>query len=159
MSITQDIPSGDTRRDSPDAALDGWLCFAVYGAEHAFTQFYRPILGQLGLTYPQCLVMMLLWAEDDRSIRDIGGALHLKSSTLTPLIKRLEEAGLVTRLRDRHDERVVRVQLTEAGHELRRELPDIPAQVRSALSMNEAEVAETIETLLRIQSRLRAASP
>ena len=100
-------------------AVDDMLCFAAYSANLAFHRFYKPLLDRIGLTYPQFLVMMALWANDHQSVGGIGDSLGLDSSTLTPLIKRLEAGGFVTRERDAQDERQVRVTLTPAGLDLR----------------------------------------
>lgn len=97
------------------------LCFALYSANHAMQAAYKPMLDSAGLTYPQFLVLTLLWAEDNQVMSRIGAALHLESNTLTPMLKRMEAAGLVTRNRDPEDERQVRLTLTEAGHALRQE--------------------------------------
>lgn len=98
--------------------LDDQLCFALYAASRAVTRAYAPMLGELGLTYPQFLVMMALWENDDVSVSTLGRRLMLDSGTLTPLLKRLEKAALVTRRRDPDDERRVRVALTKAGRKL-----------------------------------------
>jgi MarR family transcriptional regulator, organic hydroperoxide resistance regulator len=103
------------------------LCFAVYSAGHAFNRVYKPLLDALDLTYPQYLVMVALWSRDDRTVGDLGETLFLQSSTLTPLLKRLEGLGYVTRERDPADERQVRVRLTRAGTALRAKARDIPA--------------------------------
>lgn len=99
----------------PDLRLDQQLCFAVYATAHAFTRFYKPLLAALGLTYPQYLVMLVLWETDAQSVSAIGDHLLLDSGTLTPVLKRLERLGLVTRRRAAHDERQLVVTLTGAG--------------------------------------------
>ncbi|OWU75597.1 hypothetical protein ATO3_05060 [Marinibacterium profundimaris] len=142
-----------------DPVLASMLCFAIYSAGHAFTQFYRASLEPMGLTYPQSLVMTLLWERDNRSVREIGAAMHLKSSTLTPLIKRLAEAGLVNRQRDSGDERVVRITLTDKGRALQARAAEIAPHVREALQMSEDEIAQAIATLDRIRARLVSATP
>jgi len=96
------------------------ICFALYSATHAMQQAYRPLLDPLGITYPQYLVLSVLWAaEAPLTVSVIGGALYLDSSTITPLLKRLETAGLVVRNRNPHDERMVHVSLTDTGRELK----------------------------------------
>ena len=100
--------------------LDNQLCFALYAATNAITRIYREPLGKLGLTYPQYLVMVVLWERDTHTVKSLAEALQLDSSTLTPLLKRLETAGWVSRTRDSSDERVVRIELTAAGKALRR---------------------------------------
>ena len=107
---------------TPEAAaprLADFLCFAVYSANLAFGRAYRPILDQLGLTYPQYTAIVALWEEDDQTVSRLGGKLFLESNTLTPILKKLESMGYLTRRRDPKDERQVRVNLTEAGRRLR----------------------------------------
>ncbi|MHA6719815.1 MarR family winged helix-turn-helix transcriptional regulator [Sphingomonas sp. RS6] len=101
--------------------LDGQLCFSLYSASMAITRVYKPILDRLGITYPQYLVLHALWEADGRTVGAIGERLSLESSTITPLVKRLEAAGLVTRKRSPADERRVQVFLTEAGRAIREE--------------------------------------
>lgn len=113
-------------------ALDKQFCFALYSASHAMTKTYKPLLDRLGLTYPQYLVMLVLWEQDGILVKDIGARLFLDSGTLTPLLKRLEANALVARKRDPHDERQVRISLSPAGRSLRATAQDIPAQVASA---------------------------
>jgi MarR family transcriptional regulator, organic hydroperoxide resistance regulator len=109
-------------------ALDKQFCFALYSASHAMTKTYKPMLDRLGLTYPQYLVMLVLWEQDAILVKDIGARLFLDSGTLTPLLKRLEANGLVSRNRDPHDERQVRIVLTADGRELRKQAEEIPRQ-------------------------------
>jgi DNA-binding MarR family transcriptional regulator len=113
-------------------ALDNQFCFALYSASLAMTKAYKPLLDNLGLTYPQYLAMLVLWQEDGLLVKDIGEKLFLDSGTLTPLLKRLEAAGLVARTRDENDERQVRITLTAEGRALKRRARDIPAQVMCA---------------------------
>jgi len=111
---------------SPELLLENQICFAIYSAAHAFAQAYKPHLDPMGLTYPQYLVMLLLWEEDGRSVNELGQPLHLDSGTLTPLLKRMEKAGFVTRQRDTKDERVIRIHLTEQGRSLQTRARAIP---------------------------------
>ncbi|MFN3628424.1 MAG: MarR family winged helix-turn-helix transcriptional regulator, partial [Parvibaculum sp.] len=99
--------------------LSQQLCFAVYSTAHAFNHFYKRLLAPLDITYPQYLVMLVLWEGDQLTVKEIGARLQLDSGTLTPLLKRLEGAGLVTRTRDQRDERQVRIGLTATGRALR----------------------------------------
>src|SRR5262245_8935804 len=99
--------------------LDEFLCFAVYSASHALNRVYKPLLDALGLTYPQYLTMVVLWREDGLTVGSLSDRLFLESSTLTPLLKRLEAMGAVRRSRDPRDERQVRVHLTDEGRALR----------------------------------------
>lgn len=101
------------------ARLSDFLCFAVYSANLAFGKAYKPILEQLGLTYPQYITIVALWEEDDQTVGNLGQKLFLESNTLTPLLKKLEAMGYVERRRDPADERLVRIRLTASGHELR----------------------------------------
>lgn len=142
---------GANRRDrsGPASDLDAMICFAVYSAGHAFNRVYKPLLDALGLTYPQYLVMVALWAEDDQTVGALGDKMFLESSTLTPLIKRLEAMGLVARARDPADERQVRVRLTPTGGALRAKARDVPACILEASGLSEAE-------LLRLQGEIAA---
>jgi DNA-binding MarR family transcriptional regulator len=106
--------------------LDNQLCFAVYAAAHAFGRAYRNLLGRYELTYPQYLVLLVLWEQDGLSVKEIGNRLFLDSGTLTPLLKRLEASGRVRRARDRVDERQVSIFLTPAGEKLRNVLSCLP---------------------------------
>src|SRR5215203_5812393 len=99
--------------------LGNQLCFAVYSTAHAFNRAYKPLLDRLGLTYPQYLVMLVLWERDGLTVKEIGQQLHLDSGTLTPVLKRLQATGYVRRSRDLPDERQVRVTLTQRGREIR----------------------------------------
>lgn len=123
-----------TNKDDKKAAtapllLDRQLCFAIYSANLALHKIYRRLLAPLDITYPQYLVMMVLWEQDDVTVSEIGERLFLDSATLTPLLKRLESAGLLHRLRSRKDERQVVVTLTAQGQELREQAADIPESV------------------------------
>ena len=127
---------------SPDPLhLNNQLCFALYAATNAITRAYRAPLAQLGLTYPQYLVLLVLW-EPDRNAHTVKGladALQLDSSTLTPLLKRLEAAGFVTRERQAHDERVVQISLTAAGRALRTPVAAVQQDVACRTRLNDAE--------------------
>ncbi len=105
--------------DQGSLRLADQLCFAIYSAAHVVSRFYKATLDPLGLTYPQYLVLVVLWEEDDRTVKEIGRQLHLDSGTLTPVLKRLEAMGYVNRTRNPADERQVRVTLTEHGREIR----------------------------------------
>ncbi len=130
--------------------LDRQLCFALYSANLAMNKHYRPLLKELGLTYSQYLVMLVLWERDALTVSEIGERLFLDSATLTPLLKRLQAAGLVTRTRAREDERQVIVALTAAGRALRRRAERIPEQVMCAVGCALDELAalkRQLETL------------
>lgn len=121
--------SKDAKSDNSLLDLDMQVCFALYSAQLAMNKVYRKLLKTLGLTYPQYLVMMVLWEKDGQSVSEIGERLYLDSATLTPLLKRLEMAGLVRRARSRADERQVEVRLTEQGKALRDSAEAVPEAV------------------------------
>jgi DNA-binding MarR family transcriptional regulator len=112
--------------------LDSFICFAVYTASHAFNRVYKPLLDELGLTYPQYLAMVSLWEEDGQTVGSLGEKLFLESSTLTPLLKRLETAGYIRRERSRQDERVVVLHLTEEGKRLKEKAETVPGCIIDA---------------------------
>jgi DNA-binding MarR family transcriptional regulator len=109
--------------------LDRQLCFALYRASRAITRAYGPLLEPLGITYPQYLVFLKLWERDGITVNDLGGCLALDSGTLTPLLKRLEQRELITRRRDKDDQRVVRIHLTPAGRALRTKAKNVPTDL------------------------------
>lgn len=139
--------------------LRNQLCFAVYSTAHAFNRLYKPLLETLGLTYPQYLVMMVLWEQDGRAVKDIGHALRLDSGTLTPLLKRLEGMELVRRGRDTQDERVVRITLTDQGRALKDRARAVPGQAACAIGLEVAEIAALHDRLLRLRDTLDAVLP
>ena len=116
----------------PLQQLDHQLCFALYSASLAMTKVYKPLLSALGLTYPQYLAMLALWEHDGLLVSELGDKLYLDSGTLTPLLKRLEVAGWVSRLRVVDDERRVRITLTPAGRQLKARAAHVPGCVLSA---------------------------
>ncbi|MDP3257744.1 MAG: MarR family transcriptional regulator [Bosea sp. (in: a-proteobacteria)] len=122
-----------------DPKLDDFLCFALYSASHAFNRLYKPLLDELGLTYPQYLVMVTLWERDDRTVGEIGEQLFLESNTLTPLLKRMEASGLVSRSRDPADERQVRLRLTADGKALLDKARRVPPCVLDATGLTAEE--------------------
>ena len=121
-------------------SLTEFLCFSIYSAGHAFARVYKTLLDSFGLTYPQYLAMVALWEQDDQTVGGLGGRISLESSTLTPLLKRMEAAGLVRRSRDAADERQVRVRLTEAGNALRAKAKGVPACVLEATGLGLADI-------------------
>lgn len=135
-------------------ALDQQLCFALYSASLAMTKRYRPLLEPLGLTYPQYLVMLALWQQDGRSVGELGETLALDSGTLTPLLKRLESAGLLHRQRSAADERRVQVQLTPAGITLRQQALNIPQKLASAVGCSLDEIGALTRELHRLRQAL-----
>ncbi|MEV5848450.1 MarR family transcriptional regulator [Streptomyces sp. NPDC051985] len=129
--------------------LDDQLCFALYAASRAVTARYRPLLDELGLTYPQYLVMLVLWDQDSVSVRELGTALQLESSTLSPLLKRLEASGLVSRERRPDDERSVAIRLTEEGARLRDRARTVPVAIGDAMGLTPEQDAMA-KQLLRL---------
>ncbi|MCT9075424.1 MarR family winged helix-turn-helix transcriptional regulator [Streptomyces fulvoviolaceus] len=129
--------------------LDDQLCFALYAASRAVTARYRPLLDELGLTYPQYLVMLVLWEQDSISVRDLGTALQLESSTLSPLLKRLEAGGLLRRERRPDDERSVAIRLTEEGAQLRERARVVPPAIGDAMGLTPEQDA-LAKQLLRL---------
>jgi len=117
--------------------LDRQICFPIYAASNLLTRLYRPLLDEIGLTYPQYLVMLVLWETPSRTVGELGAALHLDSGTLTPLLKRLEANGLVDRMRDPDDERRVIVTLTPDGKALKKKATSVPEALmeRSGLDL------------------------
>jgi MarR family transcriptional regulator, organic hydroperoxide resistance regulator len=116
--------------------LDQHICFSLYSASLAMNALYKRLLDPLGLTYPQFITLIALWTKDAQTVGQLGAQLRLESNTLTPLLKRLEAAGLVTRLRDAQDERLVRIRLTEAGHAMQGRAGHIPDCIMSATGVD-----------------------
>lgn len=127
--------------------LEHQLCFPIYALSRQITSLYRPLLEKLGLTYPQYLVMLLLWETNRISIKEIGERLLLDTGTLTPLLKRLEQKEYLTRKRSAEDERVVHIELTGAGLELKESAVEIPGALFCALDMTEAEIVSLQQKL------------
>ena len=146
-----------TGTTTPTQTLDQQLCFEIYAASHAFTKLYKPLLDPMGLTYPQYLVMLLLWERDDRPVGDLGQALALESSTLTPLLKRMEAAGHVIRQRDPEDERRVRIRLTEVGWALQEQARHIPQCLDQSGAVTAAEAADLRAEVRKLRLALTAA--
>jgi DNA-binding MarR family transcriptional regulator len=136
--------------------LDNQLCFALYGASRAVVQLYQPLLAPLGITYPQYLVLLVLWESDGASVRRLGERLMLDSGTLTPLVTRLEAAGLVQRRRSSEDARVVGVWLTAAGKRLKKSAKEIPQSMVCKMGLSVTELARLRRELLRLLDATRA---
>ncbi len=134
--------------------LDDFPCFAVYAAGHAFTRVYKPLLDALDLTYPQYLVMVTLWQKDRQTVGQIGAQLYLESSTLTPLLKRLEAAGLLARQRNAADQRQVHVALTEQGRALRAKAGQVPSCVFAAAGGNMEALSHLTKELTQLRTIL-----
>lgn len=136
--------------------IDQFLCFGVYSLNNAFGRLYGPLLDRLGLTYAQYLAMVVLWEKDGLTVGEIGGRLALESNTLTPLLKRLEAAGFVSRQRSAQDERQVRIMLTEKGRALAQDAATIPSCIAEACGMNAAQLETLRETLNAVRQNLEA---
>lgn len=141
----------------PLLSLENQLCFAVYATGHAFQRAYRPLLSELGLTYPQYLVMMVLWEGKPLTVNEIGGRLGLDSGTLSPLLKRLEAAGYIRRQRGRDDERRVDVALTEQGRAARARARDVAASMALKTGCNLEQAQLLLGELNGLRQRLIAA--
>jgi DNA-binding MarR family transcriptional regulator len=141
--------------------LGNQLCFAVYSTAHALNRVYKPLLAPLGLTYPQYLVMLILWEKDDVSVKEIGTRLYLDSGTLTPLLKRLEHSGLLIRRRGAEDERQVLITLTPHGRNLRTQAKSIPHDILCATGGSLEEIVALRDNLIAVRDRLNeeAAEP
>lgn len=139
-------------------ALDHQLCFALYSSSLAMTKLYKPLLEPLGLTYPQYLVMLVLWEQDGLAVSQVGERLFLDSGTLTPLLKRLQTAGLIERQRDGADERRVLVHLTPAGRTLRQHAQAVPEHISCAVACDLAEISRLTQELKALRERLTVAS-
>ena len=142
----------------PTLQLDNQICFALYSATNAFNRVYKPLLASLGLTYPQYLVMMVLWEQDHITVSRIGERLFLDSGTLTPLLKRLESAGLVRRVRDAQDERRVMIELTSAGANLRDKAKKVPEGILQAAACSVDDLISLKEAVVALRDRLRDAA-
>ena len=138
--------------------LGNQLCFAIYSAAHAFNRVYKPLLDRLGLTYPQYLVMLVLWERDGVPVKDIGERLFLDSGTLTPLLKRLEAAHLLKRTRSTEDERQVLISLTSQGQALREKAKAVPEAILAASACSLGELSAMKNQLITLRDRLNAAA-
>jgi MarR family transcriptional regulator, organic hydroperoxide resistance regulator len=136
--------------------LDNQLCFALYSASLQMTKVYKPLLDEIGLTYPQYVTMLSLWEEDGVTVSRLGERLFLDSGTLTPLLKRLEAAGLVTRTRNAEDERQVLVRLTPEGRTLKSKAACIPVRLAEAGGFSPSEIQGLRQKLKKLRSALSA---
>lgn len=139
---------------SERTVLKNQVCFSLYAASRAATAVYRPMLESLGLTYPQYLVMLLLWEQDGAAVRELGDALDLDSGTLSPLLKRLEATGYVERRRSAEDERRVSVHLTHDGAALREHATTVPARLAEAAGLSAGELEQLNATLAKVTAAL-----
>jgi DNA-binding MarR family transcriptional regulator len=138
--------------------LDEQACFALYAASRAVTEVYRPLLAELDITYPQYLVLLVLWERDARPVKEIGGMLQLDYGTVSPLLKRLETRGLVTRERDADDERTVVVSLTPEGAALRQRAVSIPEAIGCVLGLDDDSRVALVKTLRAITRSARGST-
>ncbi|TCL76033.1 MarR family transcriptional regulator [Rhizobium sp. BK251] len=148
----------EMRIPDEEKKLERQLCFAVYATAHAFTRTYKPILDRLGLTYPQYLVMLVLWERSELSVKAIGEQLDLDSGTLSPLLKRLEQNGLINRRRDVEDERQVIVSLTAKGEDLKGELDSVMMAIGEAIGCSLEDMASLRDRLHALRANLSAAA-
>ncbi|MBB3288009.1 MULTISPECIES: MarR family transcriptional regulator [Rhizobium] len=151
-----DKADGQTMIPDEEKRLESQLCFAVYSAAHAFNRAYKPILDRVGLTYPQYLVMLVLWEKGRLSVKTIGEKLDLDSGTLSPLLKRLEQAGLISRARDPKDERQVIISLTEKGAGMNCQVGTIMNAIGQATGCDMAEMANLRDQLQKLKVNLAA---
>lgn len=153
-----EMPEADPERaEEWSMHLDDQLCFALYAASRAVTGLYRPVLDELGLTYPQYLVMLVLWDRDSVPVKDLSAALQLDYGTLTPLLKRLESHGLLRRERRADDERSVRITLTSDGAALRSRARAVPAFIGDAMGLGDTEFGQLRASLRRLAANVTEA--
>lgn len=153
MTNDQDMRKDDLK-EGDALALGQQLCFAVYSVAHAFNRTYKPLLEKFGLTYPQYLVLLALWQKDRMTVKGIGEELGLDSGTLSPLLKRLETAGFVSRIRDKGDERQVIVTLTQKGAALKADAFGILTEIGKATGCSMAEAAALRSALHDLNTHL-----
>ncbi len=143
--------------DTMTLALPEMICFALYSATHAMQHVYKPLLEDLGLTYPQYLVLTALWEQNAQTVGALGRRVQLESNTLTPLLKRLEDRGLVTRARDGRDERQVTVTLTDAGRAMKHRAAHIPECVVQKSGLSVEELTRLRDQIITLRDQLRSA--
>ena len=156
MNAANTTESENDDRINPALLLDNQLCFALYSTSLAMTKLYKPLLETLGLTYPQYLVMLVLWERDGLMVSELGERLFLDSGTLTPLLKRLEASGLIARIRDVQDERRVHITLTQAGRALKAEAAQIPACI---LKASQCTLPDIVALTLQVQTLRKNLNP
>ena len=150
------MPNKTDTANATDAMLqlDNQLCFALYSTSLAMTKLYKPLLEELGLTYPQYLAMLVLWEQDGLTVSELGERLYLDSGTLTPLLKRMESAGLLSRIRAVEDERRVHITLTAAGRKLKAKAAKIPGCILSATQCSIPELVSLTQQVQSFRQRL-----
>jgi DNA-binding MarR family transcriptional regulator len=152
------MPNKTDTANATDAMLqlDNQLCFALYSTSLAMTKLYKPLLEEMGLTYPQYLAMLVLWEQDGLTVSELGERLYLDSGTLTPLLKRMEAAGLLSRIRAVEDERRVHITLTAAGRKLKARAAKIPGCILSATQCSVPELVSLTQQVQSFRQRLTA---
>lgn len=150
------MPNKTDTANATDAMLqlDNQLCFALYSTSLAMTKLYKPMLEEMGLTYPQYLAMLVLWEQDGLTVSELGERLYLDSGTLTPLLKRMESAGLLSRIRAVEDERRVHITLTAAGRKLKARAAKIPGCILSATQCSIPELVSLTQQVQSFRNRL-----
>lgn len=150
------MPNKTDSANATDAMLqlDNQLCFALYSTSLAMTKLYKPMLEEMGLTYPQYLAMLVLWEQDGLTVSELGERLYLDSGTLTPLLKRMESAGLLSRIRAVEDERRVHITLTAAGRKLKARAAKIPGCILSATQCSIPELVSLTQQVQSFRNRL-----
>ena len=138
--------------------IENQLCFPLYALSRQVTSHYKPLLEELDLTYPQYLVMLLLWEHQTLSVKELGDRLMLDSGTLTPLLKRLEQKKIVSRIRSKEDERVVLISLTDSGLMLKSRAKEVPAKIQCSLELSDEEISLMRSQLLRILDKIKKSS-
>ena len=154
MNAANPIEKSETSSNNPALLLDNQLCFALYSTSLAMTKLYKPLLETLGLTYPQYLVMLVLWERDGLMVSELGERLFLDSGTLTPLLKRLESAHLISRIRDVQDERRVHINLTAAGQDLKIQAAHIPNCVLKASQCSLPDIMALTQQVQMLRTNL-----
>jgi DNA-binding MarR family transcriptional regulator len=152
------VTNEETEATEGSLLLDDQLCFALYAAQRAVTSVYRPLLEELGLTYPQYLVLLVLWERGETTVKELAAALRLDYGTVSPLLKRLESAGLVRRERAAHDERSVLVACTGRAEELREHAARVPGALLAATDLGGEDAARLREELWRLAEKADAAA-
>lgn len=144
--------------DTPTARLGDFMCFAVYSTNLAYSRVYKPVLEQLGLTYTQYITIICLWEQDQQSVKSLSDKLFLEPSTMTPMLKRLEAMGLLTRERDKEDERSVRVSLTDAGRQLREQAFAYRETTAKAAGLSPEEFRVLQKAIVKLRTNLLTGS-
>ena len=154
MNAANHTETAHKTESNPALLLDNQLCFALYSTSLAMTKLYKPLLEQMGLTYPQYLVMLVLWERDGLMVSELGERLFLDSGTLTPLLKRLESASLIARIRDVQDERRVHIMLSAAGRALKTQAASIPACILKASQCSLPDIVALTQQVQTLRNNL-----